>query len=96
MPTKLNVIANLLEKCDTLIIGGGMAYTFLKAKGYEVGTSLVDDEKIGYCKEMMEKAEKLGKKLLLLWTPPSRPLSPIPSTRRSRFPWWIPTRSLPT
>ncbi len=62
---KLNVISNLLEKCDTLIIGGGMAYTFLKAKGYEVGTSLVDDEKIGYCKEMIEKAEKLGKKLLL-------------------------------
>lgn len=62
---KLNVINNLLEKCDTLIIGGGMAYTFLKAKGYEVGTSLVDEEKIDYCKEMMEKAEKLGKKLLL-------------------------------
>ncbi|MGN1423088.1 MAG: phosphoglycerate kinase, partial [Oscillospiraceae bacterium] len=62
---KLNVISNLLEKCDTLIIGGGMAYTFLKAKGYEVGTSLVDDEKIDYCKDMIEKAEKLGKKLLL-------------------------------
>ena len=62
---KLNVISNLLEKCDTLIIGGGMAYTFLKAKGYEVGTSLVDDEKIDYCKEMLEKAEKLGKQLLL-------------------------------
>ena len=62
---KLNVISNLLEKCDTLIIGGGMAYTFLKAKGYEVGKSLVDDEKIGYCKEMMEKAQKLGKTLLL-------------------------------
>lgn len=62
---KLNVINNLLEKCDTLIIGGGMAYTFLKAKGYEVGTSLLDEEKIGYCKDMMEKAEKLGKKLLL-------------------------------
>ena len=62
---KLNVISNLLEKCDTLIIGGGMAFTFLKAKGYEIGASLVDDEKIGYCKEMMEKAEKLGKKLLL-------------------------------
>ena len=62
---KLNVISNLLEKCDTLIIGGGMAYTFLKAKGYEVGTSLLDEEKIGYCKDMMEKAEKLGKKLLL-------------------------------
>ena len=62
---KLNVISNLLEKCDTLIIGGGMAFTFLKAKGYEVGNSLVDDSKIDYCKEMMEKAEKLGKKLLL-------------------------------
>ena len=62
---KLNVINNLLEKCDTLIIGGGMAYTFLKAKGYEIGTSLVDDTKIDYCSEMMAKAEKLGKKLLL-------------------------------
>lgn len=62
---KLNVINNLIEKCDTLIIGGGMAFTFLKAKGYEVGNSLVDDEKIDYCKEMMEKAEKAGKKLLL-------------------------------
>ena len=62
---KLNVISNLLEKCDTLIIGGGMAFTFLKAKGYEVGNSLVDDSKIDYCKEMMDKAEKLGKKLLL-------------------------------
>lgn len=62
---KLNVISNLLDKCDTLIIGGGMAYTFLKAKGYEVGKSLVDNEKIDYCREMMEKAEKLGKKLLL-------------------------------
>ena len=62
---KLNVISNLLEKCDTLIIGGGMAYTFLKAKGYEIGNSLVDDSKIDYCKEMIEKAQKLGKKLLL-------------------------------
>ena len=62
---KLNVISNLLEKCDTLIIGGGMAFTFMKAKGYEIGASLVDDEKIEYCKEMMEKAEKLGKSLLL-------------------------------
>ena len=62
---KLNVINNLLEKCDTLIIGGGMAFTFLKAKGYEVGASLVDDEKIDYCKEMMAKAEKLGKNLML-------------------------------
>ena len=73
---KLNVIANLLEKCDTLIIGGGLAYTFLKAKGYEVGTSLVDDEKIDYCKEMMEKAEKLGKKLLL----------PVDTTIAKEFP----------
>ena len=62
---KLNVISNLLEKCDTLIIGGGMAYTFLKAQGMEVGNSLVDNEKIDYCKEMMEKAKKLGKQLLL-------------------------------
>ncbi len=62
---KLNVISNLLEKCDTLIIGGGMAFTFLKAKGYEVGKSLVDETKIDYCKEMMAKAETLGKKLLL-------------------------------
>lgn len=62
---KLNVINNLLEKCDTLIIGGGMAYTFIKAQGYEIGNSLCDDEKIGYCKEMMEKAEKMGKKILL-------------------------------
>ncbi len=62
---KLNVIDNLLEKCDTLIIGGGMAYTFLKAQGNEIGTSLVDESKIDYCKEMIAKAEKLGKKLLL-------------------------------
>ena len=62
---KLNVISNLLEKCDTLIIGGGMAFTFLKAQGKEIGTSLVDDTKLDYCKEMIAKAEKLGKKLLL-------------------------------
>ena len=73
---KLNVISNLLEKCDTLIIGGGMAYTFLKAQGMEVGNSLVDDEKIDYCKEMMDKAEKLGKKLLL----------PIDTTIAAGFP----------
>ena len=73
---KLNVISNLLEKCDTLIIGGGMAYTFLKAKGYEVGTSLVDNEKIDYCKEMIEKAEKLGKQLLL----------PVDTTIAKEFP----------
>ena len=62
---KLNVISNLLEKCDTLIIGGGMAFTFLKAEGKEIGKSLVDDTKLDYCKEMIAKAEKLGKKLLL-------------------------------
>ena len=62
---KLNVISNLLEKCDTLIIGGGMAYTFLKAEGYEVGTSLVDDTKLDYCKEMIAKAKANGKQLLL-------------------------------
>ena len=62
---KLNVISNLLEKCDTLIIGGGMAFTFLKAQGYEIGKSLVDEEKLDYCKEMLAKAEALGKKLLL-------------------------------
>ena len=62
---KLNVISNLLEKCDTLIIGGGMAYTFLKAQGLEIGTSLCDDTKLDYCKEMIAKAESLGKKLYL-------------------------------
>ena len=62
---KLNVIDNLLNKCDTLIVGGGMSYTFLKAMGYEVGTSLLDETKIDYCKEMLAKAEKLGKKFLL-------------------------------
>ena len=73
---KLNVISNLLEKCDSLIIGGGMAYTFLKAKGYEVGTSLVDLEKIDYCNQMIEKAEKLGKNLYL----------PIDTTIAKNFP----------
>lgn len=62
---KLNVINNLIDKCDTLIIGGGMAYTFLKAKGYEIGTSLVDDEKLDYCRDMIKKAEEAGKNLLL-------------------------------
>ena len=62
---KLKVIENLLVKCDTLIIGGGMAYTFLKAKGYEVGTSLVDNEQIEYCANMIKKAEELGKNLYL-------------------------------
>jgi len=73
---KLNVIDNLLEKADTLIIGGGMAFTFLKAQGYEIGKSLVDDEKLDYCKEMMAKADKLGKKLLL----------PIDTTVSAGFP----------
>ena len=73
---KLNVISNLLEKCDTLIIGGGMAYTFLKAKGYEVGTSLVDNEKIDYCKDMIAKAEELGKQLYL----------PVDTTITKEFP----------
>ncbi len=62
---KLNVISNLLEKCDTLIIGGGMSYTFLKAQGKEVGTSLCDDEKLDYCKDMLEKAKAMGKEILL-------------------------------
>ncbi len=62
---KLAVISNLIEKCDVLIIGGGMAYTFLKAQGLNVGKSLVDDTKLDYCKEMLDKAGKLGKKLLL-------------------------------
>ena len=62
---KLNVISNLLGKVDTLIIGGGMAYTFLAAKGYKVGQSLLDTEKIDYCKEMMAKAKEKGVKLLL-------------------------------
>ena len=73
---KLNVINNLLEKCDTLIIGGGMAYTFLKAKGYEIGTSLLDDSKIDYCKEMLEKAQAKGKQLLL----------PVDTVTTSAFP----------
>ena len=73
---KLNVINNLIEKCDTLIIGGDMAYTFLKAKGYEIGKSLVDDEKIDYCNEMMYKDAAAGKKLLL----------PIDTTIAKEFP----------
>ena len=73
---KLNVISNLLEKCDTLIIGGGMAYTFLKAQGKEIGKSLVDDSKLDYCKEMMDKAKSLGKELLL----------PVDTTIAASFP----------
>ena len=73
---KLNVINNLLEKVDTLIIGGGMAYTFLAAKGYGVGESLLDSEKIDYCRDMMKKAEEKGVKLLL----------PIDTVIADRFP----------
>ncbi len=73
---KLNVISNLLEKCGTLIIGGGMAYTFIKAQGGSIGTSLVDDEKLDYCKEMLAKAESLGKKILL----------PVDTTIAAEFP----------
>ena len=73
---KLAVINNLLEKCDTLIIGGGMAYTFLKAKGYEIGKSLLDETKIDYCAEMIKKAEANGKQLLL----------PIDTVVTSEFP----------
>ena len=73
---KLNVINNLLEKVDTLIIGGGMAYTFLAAKGYSVGKSLLDSEKIDYCREMMATAEKNGVKLLL----------PVDTTVADHFP----------
>ncbi len=62
---KLKVIENLLTKVDTLIIGGGMAYTFLAAKGYSIGTSLFDAEKIDYCRDMLKKAEERGVKLLL-------------------------------
>ena len=73
---KLNVISNLLEKVDTLIIGGGMAYTFLAAKGYSTGTSLLDAEKVEYCKDMMAKAEEKGVKLLL----------PVDTTIAASFP----------
>ncbi len=73
---KLNVINNLLEKVDTLIIGGGMAFTFLAAKGYNVGNSLLDSEKIEYCKDMMKKAEEKGVKLLL----------PVDSVAAAAFP----------
>ena len=62
---KIKVIDNLLEKVDTLIIGGAMAYTFLKAKGYEIGKSVLDEERIGFASDMMKKAEEKGVKLLL-------------------------------
>lgn len=73
---KLNVINNLLDKCDALIIGGGMAYTFLKAQGGKEGLSLVDDEKLEYCENMLDKAEILGKEIYL----------PIDSAIVSAFP----------
>lgn len=73
---KLNVIERLLDKCDTLIIGGGMAYTFLKAQGYEIGKSLLDESKLDYCTEMIKKAADSGKRLLL----------PIDAATVSRFP----------
>ena len=73
---KLNVIENLLNKADTLIIGGGMSYTFLAAKGYSVGLSLLDETKIDYCREMMARAEEKGVKILL----------PIDCTVVSEFP----------
>ncbi|MCQ2414115.1 MAG: phosphoglycerate kinase [Clostridia bacterium] len=73
---KLNVIDNLLNKVDTLIIGGGMAYTFLAAKGYGVGKSLLDDTKLDYCRDMMKKAEEKGVKLLL----------PVDTTVAAEFP----------
>ncbi len=73
---KLAVINNLLEKCDTLIIGGGMAYTFAKAKGYEIGKSLVDETKVDYCADMIKKADELGKSLLL----------PVDAVLTSEFP----------
>ncbi len=62
---KLGIISTLLEECDTLIIGGGMAYSFIRAQGFGVGSSLLDKDKLDYCREMMEKAKKLGKNLVL-------------------------------
>ena len=82
---KLGVISNLLEKCDTLIIGGGMAYTFLKAQGFEVGTSLVDDEKLDYCREMIAKAAAAGKELLL----------PVDTVVAAAFPETVSAHSIP-
>ncbi|GAB3622123.1 phosphoglycerate kinase [Mariniluteicoccus endophyticus] len=62
---KLKVIDNLLKKADTLVIGGGMAFTFLKAQGYEVGTSLLEEDQVEVCKNYLVEAEKAGKKILL-------------------------------
>ena len=82
---KLAVIDNLLEKCDTLIIGGGMAFTFIKAKGYEIGKSLVDDEKLEYCKKMLEKAKEKGCEILL----------PVDAVCAKAFPDPIDDKNLP-
>ena len=82
---KLAVIDNLLEKCNTLIIGGGMAFTFVKAQGYEIGKSLVDDEKLQYCKDMLAKAKDKGCEILL----------PVDAVCASSFPDPIDDKNLP-
>ena len=82
---KLAVIDNLLEKCDTLIIGGGMAFTFVKAQGYEIGKSLVDDEKLQYCKDMLAKAKEKGCEILL----------PVDTVCAASFPDPIDDKNLP-
>ena len=82
---KLAVIDNLLEKCNTLIIGGGMAFTFVKAQGYEIGKSLVDDEKLQYCKDMLAKAKEKGCEILL----------PVDAVCASFFPDPIDDKNLP-
>ena len=82
---KLAVIDNLLEKCNTLIIGGGMAFTFIKAQGYEIGKSLVDDEKLQYCKDMLAKAKDKGCEILL----------PVDAVCASSFPDPIDDKNLP-
>ena len=82
---KLAVIDNLLEKCNTLIIGGGMAFTFVKAQGYEIGKSLVDDEKLQYCKDMLAKAKDKGCEILL----------PVDAVCASSFPDAIDEKNLP-
>ena len=82
---KLAVIDNLLEKCNTLIIGGGMAFTFVKAQGYEIGKSLVDDEKLQYCKDMLAKAKEKGCEILL----------PVDAVCAASFPDPIDGKNLP-
>lgn len=82
---KLAVIDNLLEKCNTLIIGGGMAFTFIKAQGYEIGKSLVDDEKLQYCKDMLAKAKEKGCEILL----------PVDAVCAASFPDPIDDKNLP-